>query len=98
MAEPGITQVAWTLLQVGVLAVVVGWAADKLIDTGLRIRGLTLAAGLIGLHAGSWVWGAIGWPRGPSFADHPLIPAFAGALAVCAVLKLFGAGVEGSRG
>ena len=98
MTEPGMTQVGWTVLQVGALAILIGWAADRLIHTGLRVRGLTLAAGLIGLYAGSWLWGTIGWPRGPSLAGHPLIPAFAGALAVCAVLKVFGAGVEGSRG
>jgi uncharacterized membrane protein YeaQ/YmgE (transglycosylase-associated protein family) len=97
MEESAVTQLAWTILQAGALGIAVGWTADKLVETGLRIRGIALAAGLVGVYAGSWAWTAIGWPRGPSLAGQPLIPAFAGALAVCAVLKVFAAGVESSR-
>lgn len=97
MTEPGLSELTRTLLQAVVLAIGVGWVADQLVATGVRVRGLGLIAGFVGVYAGSWLWQAVGWPHGPSLAGHPLIPAFAGAIAVCAVVKIFGAGIQGSR-
>jgi uncharacterized membrane protein YeaQ/YmgE (transglycosylase-associated protein family) len=96
-ADPELLHEALSLLQTAGLAFFAGWAAEKLLDTGLRIRGLPLLCGLSGLYLGTWTWTLAGWPHGPRLADQALVPGFIGALAVATVFKLIGLGVEGPR-
>lgn len=86
-----------SLAQVVVVALLAGWAAERLLDTGLRIRGIALLAGLIGLYAGTWVWQLNGWDGGPTVVGHPLFPTLTGALGVCAIFKLAALGAVGPR-
>ena len=95
--DPELLHDALSLLQTAGLALLAGWASEKLLDTGLRIRGLPLLCGVSGLYTGSWLWALAGWPAGPQIADQALVPGFAGALAVASVCKLIGLGVDGPR-
>lgn len=85
------------ILQVGVLALLAGWVAEQLLDTGIRVRGLALVSGLAGLYFGSWVWAMGGWAHGPTVAGAGLMPLFAGALAVSGFFKLLALGAAGPR-
>ena len=85
------------LLQGLAVAMLTGWLAERAIDTGLRIPGLGLLAGLVGIWAGRWIWAAAGWNNGPIVAGLPLLPLVAGAFAVCGVLKLVSLGFPGAR-
>lgn len=84
-------------VQVTGVAMMAGWLAERALDTGFRIRGLGLLAGLIGLYAGTSFWAYGGWSHGPMLGDLALAPALAGAFAVCGVLKLVGLGLAGPR-
>ena len=85
------------MAQLGGIALVAGWLAEHLIDTGFRLRGLALLAGATGFYAGSCLWDFAGWPSGPTVWGYALLPAFTGAFGVCGVLKLVSLGVEGPR-
>jgi hypothetical protein len=74
-----------------------GWISERALDTGLGIRGIAPLAGLVGLYAGRALWGWTGWSVGPLVAGFAVVPALAGALATCAVLKLVGLGLAGPR-
>ena len=96
-SEPNLVAEVVSLLQLGAVAFFNGWAAERVLDSGLGIRGLTLFCGIGGLHAGTWLWALGGWPSGPVVAGQGLAPAFVGALAVTGVFKLIGLGVSGVR-
>ena len=96
-ADPELLHEALSLLQTSAVALLAGWAAERLLDTGLRIRGLALLCGIAGVYAGTWTWTVAGWPHGPNVAGQAVVPTFAGALAVAAVFKLVGLGVVGPR-
>jgi len=88
---------AWRVGQVAGVAMLAGWIAERVLDTGLPVRGSGPLAGLIGLCLGSWLWAWGGWDSGPMLGSVPIIPAFAGAFAVCAVLKLVSLGLASPR-
>jgi hypothetical protein len=77
------------------VAMLAGCLAERMLDTG--VRGIGPVAGLLGYWAGARVWDAAGWSDGPLVAGVPVLPMFAGALAVCGVLKLIGLGAAGPR-
>jgi hypothetical protein len=95
--DPTLAREALSLVQLTGIAFGVGWAAERLLDTGIGARGLPFLCGIAGLYAGARVWDATGWPGGPAVAGHALVPALAGALAIAGVFKLVGLGVAGPR-
>ena len=88
---------AGEMVSTAAAAMLSGWVAERVIDTGVRVPGIAPLAGLVGLWVGQWVWACAGWDAGPRIADCPIAPAVVGALAVCAGLKLVGLGFAGSR-
>jgi uncharacterized membrane protein YeaQ/YmgE (transglycosylase-associated protein family) len=78
-------------------AMLSGWVAERVIDTGVRVRGIAPLAGLFGLYVGQWVWASGGWDSGPRVAGCPIVPAVVGAFGVCALLKLVALGFAGPR-
>jgi len=86
--DPIVWTQAWLLAQVTALAAAAGWMADRLLDTGVRTRGLSFLAGLFGLYVGRHLIDAAGLWGGPTIAGQPLIGAFLGALGICGFLKL----------
>ena len=96
-ADPELLHQALSLLQTSAVALLSGWAAERLLDTGLRVRGLPMLCGLAGVYTGTWACAAAGWPHGPQVAGQAALPAFVGALAVAAFFKLVGLGVAGPR-
>jgi hypothetical protein len=97
LAEPVALHGATQVLQIAVLALLAGWVAEHLLDTGLRIRGLALFCGLAGLYFGSWLWAVGGWESGPTVAGQAVMPLFAGSLAVSGFFKLLALGAAGPR-
>jgi uncharacterized membrane protein YeaQ/YmgE (transglycosylase-associated protein family) len=95
-AEPHLVTQVLTLAQLGVVAAVVGWFAERLLNTGVSTRGLPLLAGLFGIYLGSH-FSFLPGTMGPMLAGHALLPAFAGAFVVCSFLKLAGLGFAGPR-
>jgi uncharacterized membrane protein YeaQ/YmgE (transglycosylase-associated protein family) len=95
--DPTVWGHLWDVAQVLAVAELAGWIADRILDTGIRLRGVTLFAGLLGAFGGRWLVHSAGWSEGPTVAGFPLVAAFGGALGVCAVLKLIGLSVAGSR-
>ena len=91
-----LAQSAWGLAQLAALALLVGWLAERVLDPGVRIRGVAFMSGIVGFYTGPMLWSLTGLGSGPTLAGYALIPAFAGAMAVCAVLKLVSLGMEGS--
>ena len=88
----------WELLQLVVVAALAGWAAERLLDTGVRTRGLPFLSGLFGLYVGPYLLDMTGWPPiGPMVAGQPLIAGFAGALCIGCFLKLATLGAAGPR-
>ena len=87
----------WTLAQLTAVAAAAGWVAERLLDTGIQTRGLPLLAGLFGLYVGPHLLDMTGWQGGPMLAGHALLPALAGALGICAFLKLLNLGAAGPR-
>ena len=79
------------------IALGLGWTASRIFDPGIRARGMSLLAGLLGLTGGSWLAGQTGWDAGPAVMGYALLPSFAGSLTTCAVVKLLAHGVTGSR-
>ncbi len=92
-----LTHQTYRLAQTAAGAMLCGWIAERVLDTGLHVRGVAAGAGLAGLYVGSTVWSLTGWESGPRIGDFPIAPALAGAFAVCAALKLVGLGLAGSR-
>ena len=95
--EPELLGQAWEILQLVVVATLAGWSAERLLDTGVRTRGLPFLSGLFGLYVGPQVLVLTGWPAGPVVAGQPLFAAFAGAMVIGVFLKLASLGVTGSR-
>ena len=81
------------LVQLALVAGVIGWLADRLLDTGVSSRGLPLLAGLFGIYLSSH----FSFTAGPVLAGHAVLPAFAGAVTVCSFLKLASLGMAGPR-
>lgn len=98
-AEPtrDLARSIWSFVQLGVLAVLVGWLAERLLDPGLRIRGIAFLAGIAGFYAGPRLWAAMDLANGPTLGGYAVLPAFAGALGVCALLRLVSLGAQGPR-
>ena len=71
-------------------AIVLGLLAERVLDTGIRIPGIGVAAGLLGLYFGAWLWDLTDWSPGPLLAGLPIVPTAVGAFAVCGFLKLIG--------
>ena len=84
------------LVQLALIAGVVGWLADRLLDTGVSSRGLPLLAGLFGIYLSSH-FSYLPINAGPVLAGHAVLPAFAGAFMVCSFLKLASLGMAGPR-
>jgi len=96
-AEPDLAQSAWSWLHLGVLALLFGWFAERVVEPGVRIRGLAILAGVAGIYAGPTLWTITGLAGGPRLWGYALVPGFLGSLAVCAFLRLVSLGVEGPR-
>ena len=97
LIQPVLLHSGVQVLQLGALALLAGWVAEQLLDTGLRVRGLALFCGLAGLYLGSWLWAVGGWSSGPTVAGTGIMPLFAGALAVSGFFKLLALGAAGPR-
>ena len=95
--ETGMLNNAWELLQLVIIAALAGWGTERLLDTGVRTRGLPFLSGLFGLYVGPTFLNMAGWPTGPEIAGQPLFAAFAGALMIGCFLKLATLGVAGPR-
>ena len=93
--EPTMARQAWDLFQLVVVAGLAGWSVERLLDTGVRTRGLPFLSGLFGLYVGPRVLDLTGWPMGPVIAGQPLFAAFAGALLIGCFLKLASLGTAG---
>ncbi|MFN8545182.1 MAG: hypothetical protein U0807_13385 [Candidatus Binatia bacterium] len=74
-----------------------GVLAQLLLEPGVPARSFPLLLGLVGLYAGQWLFEALDFPAGPMLAGHAVAPAFGGALAVAAIVKLAMLGVAGPR-
>ena len=95
--QSGMLGNAWELLQLVIVAALAGWATERVLDTGVRTRGLPFLSGLFGLYVGPYALNMAGWPIGPVVAGQPLFAAFAGTLLIGGLLKLASLGVAGSR-
>lgn len=95
--EPELARQAWNLLQLVTVAALAGWTAERLLDTGVRSRGLPFLSGLFGLYIGPQLLAMTGCPTGPVVAGQPLLAAFAGALTIGVFLKLASLGAAGTN-
>jgi len=95
--DPDMVQQAWSLLQLVVVAALAGWTAERLLDTGVRSRGLPFLSGLFGLYLGQHLLSLTGWSAGPEVAGQPVLAAFAGSLVISGFLKLATLGTAGPR-
>ena len=95
--QSGLLENAWGILQLVAVAAVAGWVTERLLDTGVRTRGLPFLSGLFGLYVGPHLLHMAGWPVHPYIAEQPLIGAFAGAMAIGLFLKLATLGAAGPR-
>ena len=82
-----------SLVQLALVAGVIGWLADRLLATGVSSRGLPMLAGLFGIYLSSH----FSFDAGPILAGHAVLPAFGGAVTVCSFLKLASLGMAGPR-
>lgn len=94
--DPQLVGQAWDLLQLVTVAALAGWTTERLLDTGVRSRGLPFLSGLFGLYVGPQLLAMTGCPTGPEVAGQPLLAAFAGALAIGGFLKLASLGTAGT--
>ena len=85
------------LLQVSVIAAAVGLTVERLVDTGVRTRGIGLLCGLTGVYFGAWLWNATGWNPGPHLGGAALLPTLAGTLSMAVFVKLAALGIAGPR-
>ena len=83
--------------QATAMAMLAGWLVERVLDTGLRIPAIGPIAGLVGSWIGTWLWAWGGWDVGPSIGGFAIVPAVAGAFAVCGALKLVALGMAGPR-
>ncbi len=89
---------AWGLLQLVTVGGILGFLANRTLDSGLRTRGMSATIGLFGLYLAPFVVEAgWPWPTGPLVAGQPLLPAVAVTLALMGTIKVFGLGLAGSR-
>jgi uncharacterized membrane protein YeaQ/YmgE (transglycosylase-associated protein family) len=95
--DPVLVGQAWDIFRLVVVAALAGFTAERLLDTGVRTRGLPFLSGLFGLYVGPHLLQYTGWPSGPMVAGQPLLAAFAGALVISAFLKLASLGAAGPR-
>ena len=95
--QSGLLENMWGILQLVAVAAVAGWVTERLLDTGVRTRGLPFLSGLFGLYVGPQLLHMAGWPVHPYIAEQPLYGAFAGALAIGLFLKLATLGAAGAR-
>lgn len=95
--DPELAGQAWSLFQLVTVAALAGWTAERVLDTGVKTRGLPFLSGLFGLYVGPHLLALTGWPSGPSVAGQPLLAAFAGALVISGFLKLASLGAAGPR-
>ena len=95
--DSGLVSNAWGLLHLVIVAGLAGWSTERLLDTGVRTRGLPFLSGLFGIYVGPYLLDMAGWPVGPIIAGQPLFAAFAGALVVSCFLKLASLGAAGPR-
>jgi uncharacterized membrane protein YeaQ/YmgE (transglycosylase-associated protein family) len=95
-SEPHLLAEVLNLIQLGMIAAAVGWFAERLLNTGVSTRGLSLLAGLFGIYLSSHL-SFLPVTSGPMLAGHALLPAFAGAFVVCSFLKLASLGLAGPR-
>jgi hypothetical protein len=96
-ANPEFMSEVWRLVQIATVAMLAGWAAEQLLDTGIRVRGLPLFCGIAGLYLGSWLWAMGGWDSGPTIAGEGILPLCIGTLAVSGIFKLVSLGAAGPR-
>jgi hypothetical protein len=97
LSQSGLLENAWDILRLVAVAAVAGWVTERVLDTGVRTRGLPVLSGLFGLYVGPPLLHMAGWPVHPYIAEQPLIGAFAGALAIGLFLKLATLGAAGAR-
>ena len=88
---------AYAVAQNVAVALLAGWVAERTVDPGFRSRGIAPLAGLLGLYVGRALWSWGDWYGGPLIGGLPVVPAVAGAFAVCAILKLVRLGAAGPR-
>jgi len=70
--QSGLLENAWSILQLVAVAAVAGWVTERLLDTGVRTRGLPFLSGLFGLYVGPPLLHMAGWPVHPYIAEQPL--------------------------
>jgi uncharacterized membrane protein YeaQ/YmgE (transglycosylase-associated protein family) len=85
-----------SLVQLALIAGIVGWLAERLLNTGVSTRGLPLVAGLFGIYLSSH-FSFLPSNEGPVLAGYAVVPAFGGAFVVCSFLKLASLGMAGPR-
>jgi uncharacterized membrane protein YeaQ/YmgE (transglycosylase-associated protein family) len=95
--EPQVLGQAWTILQLVVVAFVAGWTAERVLDTEVHTRGLSLLSGLFGLYVGPRLLEMTGWPTGPEVAGQPVLGAIVGAMVIGSFLKLASLGTPSAR-
>ena len=95
-SEPHLVAQVFNLVELGVIAAVVGWLAERLLNTGVSTRGLPVLAGLFGIYLSSHL-SFLPITSGPVLGEHALLPAFVGAFGVCSFLKLATLGFAGPR-
>lgn len=95
--DPDLLDRLLAVAQQTAIALIAGIGTVRLLGVGLRARGLPFLSGLVGLYAGSWLWGFADWHAGPMIAGHGVFPAVAGALAVAGTLRLIELGFASSR-
>ena len=96
-ATPAAVNQALGVIQAVGVAMLAGWLTERALDTGLRIPAVGPLCGLVGLWAGGWLWHWGGWDTGPLLGGVAVVPALAGTLGVCAILKLVSVGAAGPR-
>lgn len=95
-SDPFIDQAIRTVLLM-IVATVLGWSAARIFDPGIRARGTTLLAGLLGLTGGTWMAAQTGWNGGPVLMGYALLPSFMATITTCGIVKLLTFSVAGSR-
>jgi hypothetical protein len=95
--QQGLFEEGARLIQASLLALAVGVVAERLVDTGVRARGIPLLCGLTGVYVGAWLWRLAEWNAGPHVAGHALLPALLGTFAATLFVKLVGLGMAGPR-